>query len=317
VPRAWVREGALTVSVPPEGLWIGRAPDCDLVVADHRASQLHAFLGWRGDRLVLLGLGRNPTRRNGAPIEGPTVLTSGDQVEVPGRAFTVDLPDAGPVSAWVAALPSGERVGLGRREVSLGGGPDDDLSVRGWSPGAARLHRTAGGALLLEALAPLAVDGRACEEGALEEIHSGARIALEGAVVTLLALDDGRPATTLLAGEAHLPLRVAFAFTPTGGVLTLSFARGAPRAVDLPELRARLVAALLAAPGEEVEDEDLLAAVWPGSPHRGRLDLNQLVHRARRDLLAAGVDPTDLLVRVRRGGAACFRVAPGASVTVT
>ncbi len=317
MPRAWVRDGALVVSVPTEGLWIGRAADCDLVVADHRASQVHAFLGWRGERLVVIGLGRNPTRRNGAPVEGPTTLAAGDRLEVPGGTFTVDLPPTTPVPAWVAVLPTGERVGLGRREVSLGGGPEDDVAIRGWPAGAARLHRPPGGALLLEPLAPLVVDDRPGEVGALEALRSGSRLGIAGAAVTLLALDDGRAATTILAGEAHLPLRVGFAFTPTGGALTLGFAGGATRVVDLPELRARLVAALLARPGEEVEDEDLLAAVWPGSPDRGRLDLNQLVHRARRDLLAAGVDPTDLLVRVRRGGAACFRVAPGAVVTVS
>lgn len=305
------------MSVPPEGLWIGRAPDCDLVVADHRASQLHAFVGWRGERLVLIGLGRNPTRRNGAALDGPTLLAAGDRIEVPGGAFTVDLPPAAPVPAWVAALPTGERVGLGRREASLGGGPDDDVAIPRWPPGAARLHRPPGGSLLLEAYAALALDDRPCEPGALEALRSGSRVACGGVAITLLALDDGRAATTVLAGEAHLPVRVGFAFTPTGGALTLAFAGGVARVVDLPELRARLVAALLARPGEEVEDEDLLAAVWPGSPDRGRLDLNQLVHRARRDLLAAGVDPTDLLVRVRRGGAACLRVAPGAVVTVT
>lgn len=318
MPKAWLRAGVVGLSVPPEGLWIGRSADCDLVVADHRASQLHAHVGWRGEHLVLLALGRNPTRRNALPTEGMAALAAGDRIEVPGGAWTVDLSPTPPTPTWVAVLPSGDRVGLGRRELSLGSGPEDDVGIPGWPAAAVRLHRPGSGALLVEARLPLWLGERACEAGGIESVPPGTRLRVGTVEVTLLALDDGRAATTLLAQEGHLPTRVTFAFTPTGGQLALSFA-GDPRTamVELPELRARLLAVLLRTPGAEVEDEDLLTAVWPGSADRGRLDLNQLVHRARKDLVAAGVDPTEILIRVRRGGAACFRMATGATVTVS
>ena len=73
----------------------------------------------------------------------------------------------------------------------------------------------------------------------------------------------------MMAG-AKLPTRAIFEFMPNGGRLELHFITETPVRVELSELRARLVAALLSppgdwGPGEHVPDENLIPAIWPGS----------------------------------------------------
>ena len=101
----------------------------------------------------------------------------------------------------------------------------------------------------------------------------------------------------------------------------MGFADGATHTVDLAELRANLVAALLTPPrpykaGELIPDDVLAPAIWPGQQERGRTDLNLLLHRTRKNLLRAGINPSVVLARAKKGGATCFRLSPGAHVVV-
>ena len=91
------------------------------------------------------------------------------------------------------------------------------------------------------------------------------------------------------------------------------------RSILLPEMRARLIATLLKPPGEyqageDIPDEVLIPSIWPGQKIRNRTDLNQLIHRTRKDLVKAGVDPHAVLERVGRVGATRFRLAADATV---
>jgi hypothetical protein len=289
------------------GLVIGRRNDCDVVVEDRSVSAIQAILVARRDGPELRSVGRNPTYVSGEP----TLIRSlqrGDQIELPGLTLTVGS-DGEASGRWVADV-RGRRFGVCGR-LSIGGGRDD-VVVPGWRDSALVLVE-AQGSLVLEVGQQVQVAGELLEPGWVEVLEAGDVLLTAGEQVSV-GLARGEPGATLLA--ARLPVDVAFTFLPNGARLELGFARQAPIPVELPELRARLVALLLRSPGEFVDDETLLRGIWPGQRDRGRTDLNTLVHRCRKDLARGGVNPGPILVRARRGGGAAFHVARGAVVSI-
>jgi hypothetical protein len=72
------------------------------------------------------------------------------------------------------------------------------------------------------------------------------------------------------------------------------------------------VALLVPAPphraGEFISDDIVLPRVWPRKHGADRGDINQLVHRLRGDLAAAGLDGARLVERLGTGGATRFLV---------
>jgi hypothetical protein len=69
--------------VPPEGLTVGRLPDCDLVVDDPSVSKHHARLTWdellKGALVEDLG-SSNGTLHNGAEVHGTVTMHDGDEI---------------------------------------------------------------------------------------------------------------------------------------------------------------------------------------------------------------------------------------------
>lgn len=316
--------GGCSVRVPRSGLLLGRSPESDIILSDPAASQRHALLLGSAAGLQILPLGRNPTLHNGRPAIPGALLAAGDTLEVPGGRFVVrdglgapgELP-----AAWWLGFPGGERYGLPTPTCTVGGAPDDDIAHPALPPGALRFL-VAQNALSVVLGAACAVNGEPREPGEAITVSPGDTFDLAGQRVHVVADEEGAGGATL-AGRAPGSLAVAarFEFLPSGGRLELRFGDGVARAIDLPELRARLFAVLLApgggfAAGDDVPDEVLVAGVWPRSGPRDRGDLNQLVHRARRDLLGAGVDPERVLHRPRRGGSIRLLLAPGAAVRV-
>jgi DNA-binding winged helix-turn-helix (wHTH) protein len=120
---------------------------------------------------------------------------------------------------------------------------------------------------------------------------------------------------------ASLATAVVLYPLPRGGRVVFTFHEG-DRAAFLPGRRFQLVWALLAPPpphaaGELVPNADLIEQVWDDNPALGcRKDLNVLLTRCRRDLVAAGIAPGALIERAPGGGATRVRLAPGARVTV-
>lgn len=297
------------------GLSLGRRESCEVVLEDPRASTLQTLLLPGPEGLELRSIGRNATSVNGSPVARAR-LAEGDVIEVPGARFTVRRGRQA-AAGWVVHTSVG-RFGLSGGAVVLGGGEAVDLQLPGLRGRVAAL-RVVSASVLLEALAPVEVRGEAVDIGGVEELLPGDEVRVGGQVFTLQAV-RGQAAPTV--GGTALPVRAEFSFLATGGRLVLAFADGRECAVELSELRARLVALLLKPPGgleagELVPDEDLLPRIWPGQPRRGRLDLNTLVHRTRKDLLEAGVNPAPVLVRPRAGGSVALRVARGAVVTVS
>jgi hypothetical protein len=75
---------------------------------------------------------------------------------------------------------------------------------------------------------------------------------------------------------------------------------------DLPERRFALLVTLLAPtdgaePGTVIDDETICAKVWPRQPEKGRVDVDVLIQRARKDLIKAGLDGFRLIERTDGG----------------
>jgi hypothetical protein len=73
---------------------IGRAADNSVVLHDETASAHHARLSFQDGQWWLEDLGsRNGTAVNGIPLEGPLVVTYGDQIAFGRVEFRMEAPD--------------------------------------------------------------------------------------------------------------------------------------------------------------------------------------------------------------------------------
>jgi hypothetical protein len=310
------------LAIKPTGILIGRAPHCDVVLAEPDASRVQAivFSGAGGPCLTVLGKG--PTAVNGELVVHERDLAGGDRIELPGLALKVlAAPEdaaAPPRSSWVLRGPSG-LFGVARTPFTVGSGAGADLRLDGGPAVALRFHLA--DRLHVEAVAAIEIDGAACEPGAIEELRPGAIVGYAGGqfkVVSTNPLSLDQTAPSPAAAEEN-PSEIRLEFLTRGGRLTVGW-RGLHRAVYLPERRCDLVAALLQppspfAPGSFVPDEVLLPRIWPGRTMT-RVDLNVLIHRARHDLVRAELDGAALLDRARGGSATRFRMALDARVSV-
>ncbi len=319
---AWVvfEDGARR-RVSEQGLLVGRAATCDIVLSEPRASKRHALVCLGASGVEIHPLGRNTTKVNGREITGARRLAHGDRIEVPGASFSVDRPqerlaDHAPV--WLVRV--GEILHrVPGRPLKVGGGDDDELVVPEWPKNAVTLQ-LGGASLIAEAGA---AGGRLGDvEAAIEELHalrSGDVLRFGDRDVEVLA--EQRQEETTVASLESLRLRVVrFHYRPTGGELSLQIG---DRLLSCPlsELRSRLVVVLLQPPGgyaagDFIPDELVIPRIWPRRDDRTNFDVNTLVHRLRKDLLKTGVDPTRFIERARTGGATRFRLQEGAEVLV-
>jgi pSer/pThr/pTyr-binding forkhead associated (FHA) protein len=73
----------------------GRAPDCDVLIPDRRASRLHAELRREAGGFTLVDLGStNGTRLNGQLLNSAARLSDGDVLEIAATFFTFRDPDS-------------------------------------------------------------------------------------------------------------------------------------------------------------------------------------------------------------------------------
>jgi pSer/pThr/pTyr-binding forkhead associated (FHA) protein len=71
---------------------VGRDPGCDIPLADSTVSARHAHLTYHHNQWWLEDLASmNGTRLNGLPVETPTVITSGDEIQCGGVRLEVSL----------------------------------------------------------------------------------------------------------------------------------------------------------------------------------------------------------------------------------
>ena len=308
------------VRIAPRGVLLGRRTDNDVVLEDPRASSVHAMVHMAPDGPEVHAMGRNPTLVNGEAVKGRQTLKDGDVIDVPGARVQVRSAGGAQRIAWTIELADGTGFGIRTTPLLVGGGLNDDIVVPGWPEAGLRLH-TAQGALVADLGEDGLLAGDPVEAGSVEMLQDGDSIQFGAVTVRVRAKTLGDSRSTMVLATSGLPISARFEFLPNGGTLRLAFGDGQRATVDLAEMRARLVASLLDPPGEYtagefIPDEVLLGRIWPGQPQRGRTDLNLLIHRTRKDLLQAGINPTPVLERARMGLATCFRLAPGAEVEV-
>lgn len=78
--------------VGERGATVGRSRQCEIVLEDPNVSRQHAELRPRGGSWVLTDLGStNGSRVNGRPVEGPTVIKPGDEIELGTAAARFEL----------------------------------------------------------------------------------------------------------------------------------------------------------------------------------------------------------------------------------
>ncbi len=301
------------------GLVLGRRADCDVVLSGSAISRRHAVLRATADGAELHPLGTRPPTLNGRPVEAPTPLANGDRLELEAHAFTVVL-EAMPEATlpWLVEPQTGALHAVLRSPFVVGGAPADDLVVDGWPPGALHLH-LADGRLLVELEAEGRVDEEEVEVGELIAVADGSQVEIAGR--SLRVRNAGRSGDrTTVAREVGGASRVHLEFLQRGGRVEVDFG-GKRTSLVLSDRPFDLLAALLqpvdGAPGDYVSDELVFTRVWGAAdPSRERDRINLLVHRARKALLAAGMDGKALLQRAPGGRATKFALLPGAEVEV-
>ena len=305
-----VAPSGAALRIGPLGLLIGRHPSCDLVLEDPRVSRRHVMFQLDGGGVKVVALVDGGTALNGRVLEAPTRVGPDDVIALPdGTTLRVGLRGTEVVDVpWAVELAPGQAAAVRTPSATVGGGWDDDVVIEGWPPGALRLHPS----MTLELVAAVAnveVDGRTIEVGARVELALGTTITIAGRAVRVVTSPP--PDETTIAAVVVAPREIELELLATGGRLTLRF--GGPRTVFLSERRFALAVALLVPgpphrAGEFIADEVVLPRVWPRQPAADRGDLNQLVHRLRGDLVAAGLDGARLVERLAKGGATRFVV---------
>jgi hypothetical protein len=308
------------------GVLVGRSPRCEIVLRDPRASRVQALVYLDGEhpRLVLLGKGR--TERNGARAERESALAAGDRILLPGLELELaslpegDAADGAEEQGWVLEKPGGGLFGVSHSPFSVGGDATDDLLLEAWPARALTLHLAQGG-LYAEANEPVVIDGVAVEPGGLARLAPGSAIELGGRILGVVGGGQFGAGSTLLTGDGGARAeRVELEFLPRGGRLRVLGAGGREQCGYLPGARCDLMALLLSPPephvaGSLLEDDWLIARLWPNQA-RTRIDLNTLVYRLRRDLVAAGIDATTFVERAPGGGGTRLGIGPGVAIRV-
>jgi len=307
------------------GVWIGRQGDCDLVTQDPAASRRHALVRLTSEGVELVPIGREPSIRNGRAVERAIGLVDGDQIGVPGLSVLVKIEAAAPIATkslgFVLARAKGGTFGISHTPFVIGGAPSADLILKDWPrEPILRVHVVRGDAFVELCSGDAQLDETALEVGALEPLPVGARIACCGEQFTVEV--RGGAVTTAVGARHQLPTRIEIEMLPRGGRVAFTFGTlGSERRVYLADRRLDLLMALLRPPagrqaGEVIPDDVVRSVVWPRNAGVGRVELNTLIARCRRDLVDAGLAGPFLIVRAPGGGGTRIMLAPNAEIVV-
>lgn len=317
----WLESDGGRVHIGPASVLLGRSPDCDVVMPDARVSRHHAIFRLTEDGVEVIPFGRQSILVNGEPHAAPAALRAGDRVECFGELFEIveSTPSQAPEAAiqWGVERSVGALFRVGRTPFRVGGSADDDLIIVGWRASVLLLHRVRD-SLSLEALrAGVHCRGAELAVGECVPLTSGTKITHADQSLRVVALPSDPTRVTAAAGAEDLPTEAELRFLPRGGRLTLRFV-GRECSVYLPDRRCDLMASLLqppapAPPGSLLADDLLIARIWPDGS-QGRVELNTLIFRIRKDLIKADIDGAALVVR--EGGGVRMRLAPGAQARV-
>lgn len=306
--------------IKPAGVLIGRSARCDVVLADGSASRTQAVIFDSLDGPTLTVLGKGATAVNGEVIERDCQLRLGDRITMPGLTMTVTITSGiatPPSTTWVVRGPARNLFGVTRSPFLIGTSRTADLRLASGPEELLRFHLA--DRLHVEAIAPLTIRGVPVAPGEIEPAAPGAAIVAGEARFEVVAGGTVEASTLGEGSGAVGASAVRLEFLARGGRLTVT-RLGRTASLYLPERRCDLIAALLQpapplAPGDDVPDDLLLPRVWPARDMT-RVDLNVLLHRARHDLVGAGLDGGALLRRAEGGNATRFVLVRGARVEV-
>jgi hypothetical protein len=318
-PRVIVAmSNGLSRRVGPKGLLIGRHRDCDIVITAPTVSRRHALVRVTRAGAQLVRLGRASIAVNGKLADRELELADGDTITLPGLTLTVTIVAPRTQGATFRLQHRGATVAIAHSPFSVGGAEANDLIMKRWPERALCFH-IAGRELYVEVLAGKAVLAD-CEiaTGSVAPLVYGDELVYRKEKF-VVARPAGSEETTV-GDAAQLPHRITIRILPRGGRVLFEMP-DAPREVVLSERRLDLVIALLRPPhghrpGEFIPDEIVSAIVWPRDPVVSRQEINVLVGRCRRDLVAAGLPGARLLERAPNGGGTRLALAPGGDVVL-
>jgi hypothetical protein len=120
IPLLLAPEGELQGSRWPlekDEFLIGRGEECDLVIAERQVSRHHARIIRTPSGYVLEDLGsKNGTHLNGAPIEKPSQLQDGDDIQI---ALAMKLTFIGSEATLPLSIEEAAHLGLGRLRMEI------------------------------------------------------------------------------------------------------------------------------------------------------------------------------------------------------
>lgn len=309
----------MRVSLRGGSALVGRNADCDVVLTGDTVSRHHALFRVVGEGVEVIPLGRLGLAVNGAHCAEPRLLREGDVVSVARHQLVLrgeEVAGEGPAVHWFVEQEPGALVRIGAELTAVGGGPEDRLSIAAWEPFVMALHLV-GERLVLEARTAGIRVGRVLDVGDLLTLQSGDRVEHRGASFRAIALpaDPSKPTGVPVFDEP--PSAVTLTLLPRGGRLTVVTGTRVCSAW-LSERRCELLALLVRppspfAPGEMIPDAEIADRLWPGADS-GRLEINTLVCRVRKDLEHARIDSVVLIER--RAGALRLVLAAGATATL-
>lgn len=303
------------------GLLVGRRADCDVVVPDARVSRHHLLLRPIDEGVEMQVLGRAAVTVNDAPVATSATLRHDDAITLSGRTFrvvTVAAPrPAEAASVWGIEPRGGAFFRVTQSPFTVGGDARDDLHVATWPQALLTLTLVQRALVLETGQSGVECDGRALQEAEVVSVHPGAVVRYLERELRLISASTGAETATAPEEDMALPRRVRLEFLTRGGRLTLGYGAW-ERTLWLADRRCDLVATLLFPPapysaGDAIPDEALLPRVWPDGK-AGRVELNTLIFRTRKDLVRADVDGATLLERA--DNSTRFRIAPGADVAL-
>lgn len=303
------------------GVLIGRSTDCEIVVIEPDVSRHQALVYLEGGDPRFVSLGSATCIVNGRIVDGKLPLRDRDTIKIGELELTVRAEAREErTPCWLVQMVGGGLYSVAKERFTIGGGSTDDLRVDGLDHAAVVLQPATEFVAVEATTGAVKVARKVLEPGDVGTARVGDLVKVGPVAVRILAGDAIAEATMRHHLREEIGATLArLTFLPRGGRMELEVL-GRRVQVYLAERRCNLVACLLKppdpfSPGDYVDDEILIPRVWPNQA-RGRTDLNTLLHRARKDLVSAGVDGAAIIERADGGGATRFTLRPSAVVTV-
>ena len=307
--------------VGPHGVLIGRHRDCDIVLAEPTASRHHALVRANADGVEVLPLGRTPLQVNNKQHDRACMLRDGDTLQLPGLVLTAQIAlvrlDAHARATYRIERARGGDFGIVHTPFVIGGGKEDDLVVKRWPHNALRLH-VAQHELFVEATVEKATrNGVELEVDVPHALAVGDTVEYRKESFTVRQA-IAHDATTAVSALGDLPTRIQIEMLPRGGRVLFTVGDGV-RSVYLADRGLDFVIALIRPPapyaaGDFIPDDVIRPIVWPRNPGVGRPEINVLISRCRRALVASGLAGPRLIQRADGGGGTRLALAAGAEV---